>query len=294
MQEVQGTTVPFDLMWYGDVRKALDGMAPHGGWIEQCYVANCPLHHDEDWSFSFDLSTRRWRCDSGCGDGDLLSLGVRLWSCGIAEAVQGLIALCGPFRVVDRRYVYLDQNGEFAFEVVRFLPKGFDCRIPADWIWKDVYRGGPRLLYRLPEVLQATDVLIVEGEKDCETARTAGLVATCNIGGSRCWHDDYVGFFLGKNVHVVADADENGRYHARQVAGSLVPVAQSVKMIEFSGVKDLTEWMEAGGTRETLLELLAAAPALTYTEAAGWWHPGGAIKLARTADFLREPQGFYA
>lgn len=279
-----------DLMWHGDVRAALEAMAPGGAWEERCYTANCPLHHDENWSFSFDLCTRAWHCHSGCGDGDLLALGVRLWCCGVDAAIERIEAVCGSLYQVARRYPYLDQNGEFAFEVLRYSPKAFDCRIPTGWLWKDVYDDGPRMLYRLPEVIRASEVLIVEGERDCETAREVGLVATCNIGGSRAWHDDYIPFFRHKHVQVFPDADDNGRYHARHIAGSLIEVAAAVKMIEFVGVKDLTEWIDAGGTRDTLLALIASTPILSREDTRGWWEPGGPIRLVRAADFLREPQ----
>jgi hypothetical protein len=132
----------------------------------------------------------------------------------------------------------------------------------------------------------ATDVLIVEGEKDCETARSMGLVATCNPGGSSRWYRDYVDIFRGKRVHIVADADESGRRHARDIAGSLVPVAASVKLIEFSIGKDLTEWVEAGGTAEQLTEFFRSVPALEPQDVAGWWDPLRTIRLECEAAFL--------
>ena len=40
------------------------------------------------------------------------------------------------------------------------------------------------MLYRLVEVLEAPIVFIVEGEKDVETLRSHGFVATTNAGGA--------------------------------------------------------------------------------------------------------------
>lgn len=277
-------------MWRDDVRIIVGAIAPGGAWDGDAYAAPCPLHTDYDVSFAFDLVGRRWQCHSGCGDGDLVALGVRLWRCGIDEANARLLSLCTAPREVVQRYPYHDADGAFVFEVVRFSPKAFDTRIPVSWVWHDVTRGGPALLYRLPDVLLAEEVFVLEGEKDCETARALGLVATCNLGGSRRWREAHVPAFQGRHVRIIADSDENGRFHARQIAGSLLRVAASVRMIEFVGVKDLTEWVEGGGTRETLLALFETTPPVTAEEAAGWWTPGGPIQLASTAHFLLEPR----
>jgi len=115
-------------------------------------------------------------------------------------------------------------------------------------------------------------------------------VATCNPGGSSRWHRDYVEIFRGKRVEIISDADDGGRRHARQIAGSLVPVADSVKMIEFSGVKDLTEWVEAGGTLQELLAMFWNAPALQPRDVEGWWDPNGTVHLRCGASFLLEPE----
>jgi hypothetical protein len=284
-----------DLIWEGDVSKILAAALPNGFWQDNEYYALCPFHDDQDYSFSYQKLTRTWLCNADCGNGDLLALGVRLWNCGVEAAAEKLLSFCGgePSRVV-RRYPYLDAQGQFVFEIVRYAPKSFDGRIPAAWIWKNVVGGNSekqdRILYRLPEVLVAPEVLIVEGEKDCETARSLGLVATCNPGGSSRWHHDYVEVFRGKRVEIISDADDGGRRHARQIAGSLVPVADSVKMIEFSGLKDLTEWVEAGGTLQELLEIFWKTPALQPHDVEGWWDPKGTVLLQCGAQFVLKPE----
>jgi hypothetical protein len=51
---------------------------------------------------------------------------------------------------------------------------------------------GVRLVpYRLPAVLTAARVFVVEGEKDVQSIEKLGLVATCNAGGAGKWRDDY-------------------------------------------------------------------------------------------------------
>jgi hypothetical protein len=55
-------------------------------------------------------------------------------------------------------------------------------------------------------------------------------------------------------------ADEPGRKHAQQVAESLHGKAAAIKVVELPGAKDLTEWVERGGKRENLVDLLGSAP----------------------------------
>ena len=54
------------------------------------------------------------------------------------------------------------------------------------------------MLYRLPEVLRAKFVLVVEGGKDVETARKLEIVATCNPGGAGKWNQEYAESLHGK------------------------------------------------------------------------------------------------
>jgi hypothetical protein len=92
-------------------------------------------------------------------------------------------------------YNYTDENDKLLFQVVRFEPKGFRQRRPdgnGGWEWS--LNGTRRVLHRLPEVRKVKSVLVVEGEKDCETAHKLGFVATCNAGGAGKWR----GFIIWK------------------------------------------------------------------------------------------------
>ena len=50
-------------------------------------------------------------------------------------------------------------------------------------------QGVERVLYRLPEVLAAGEVWVVEGEKDADSLAALGIVATCNAGGAGKWSE---------------------------------------------------------------------------------------------------------
>jgi putative DNA primase/helicase len=161
-------------------------------------------------------------------------------------------------------YDYCDEPGKLLYQVVRYVPKDFRLRRPdGNGGWIPNLKGVRRVLYRLSDVLKAKSVLVAEGEKDCETAHKMGLVATCNAGGAGKWRENYSECLRGKHVAIIADADEPGRKHAQQVAKSLRSKAESVKVLELPGAKDLSLWVEKGGTRERLVELIRGTPEWT-------------------------------
>src|SRR5262249_7462098 len=98
-----------------------------------------------------------------------------------------------PPRIVAT-YDYTDEAGCLLYQVVRHEPKDFRQRRrdgKAGWAWN--LNGVSRVLYRLPEVLNAdpaATIWIVEGEKDVETLRAEGLVATTNPQGAGKWRPD--------------------------------------------------------------------------------------------------------
>lgn len=146
-------------------------------------------------------------------------------------------------------YPYTDEHGTVLFEVVRKEPKSFLQRQP-NGAWG---RGDARLVpYRLPEVLAAVEagdrVWICEGERDVEAMRAAGVVATCNAGGAGKWLPEFARYLGGADVTIVADRDEPGRQHARQVFASLNRVARSVSVVQAASGKDAADHLGAGRT----------------------------------------------
>lgn len=88
---------------------------------------------------------------------------------------------------------------------------------------------------------------LVEGEKDVDTlTKKLRLPAICSPHGAataknpaKKWDGAYNALFSGADVAVIPDNDEAGQAFARYVAGQLLPIAQSVKVL------DLTEeWKE--------------------------------------------------
>lgn len=161
-------------------------------------------------------------------------------------------------------YDYHAADGSLLFQVVRKEPKTFlqrrpDPQAPGGWTWK--VKGLRVEPYHLPDLLAAAGrktILIAEGEKDVDALRRLGLPATCNPGGAGKWPAYFSSYFRGARVVILPDNDTAGRDHARMVAASLHPVAESVRVLELPGLPpkgDVSDWIAAGGTRDALVAL---------------------------------------
>ena len=64
--------------------------------------------------------------------------------------------------------------------------------------------GVKRVPYRLPQLLDANEVYICEGEKDCDNLAQLGLVATTNPGGADKWPASFGKYFDGRHVVIAA------------------------------------------------------------------------------------------
>jgi hypothetical protein len=141
---------------------------------------------------------------------------------------------------------------------------------------------------RISEVFKADPVLIAGGDNDAATADGLGLTAICHSAAMGSWLP-YIEVFRGKTVWVLADADAAGVAQAKYIAGSLVGIAKSIRLIEaMPQSKNLTEWVERGGTLAALLKLISST---------GEWKPGARLSgrpldgpvLRRASEVMEEP-----
>lgn len=175
-------------------------------------------------------------------------------------------------------YPYPDETGKLLYEVGRVDPPGEKKKIMqrrpdgrGGWLWKlDNVR---RVLYRLPEVLEANTVFICEGEKAADALndklRAADLygdqVATTNSQGAGYWQDEFVVALDGKAVIVLPDNDDQGAKHATQVCSSIRArgKARSLKRLDLPNLPpkgDAADFFSSGRTVKGLLHLADAAP----------------------------------
>jgi len=230
------------------------------------FMALCPGHDDRQRSLSVTEVEGRIlpHCFAGCQLLDILKpLGLQpqdLFLNGNHNTRSGN-------RVIETTYDYTDASGKMLFQVVRYRPKHFTQRRPdskGGWIWN--LGKVKRVLYHLPEVVQAVQnhrtIFIAEGEKDADNLRQLGLTATCNPMGAGKWQTSYSESLKGANVIIIVDKDPPGRSHAQQVARSLTGKASSIKLLELPGeqVKDASDWIVAGGTKEELEHLATGVP----------------------------------
>jgi hypothetical protein len=240
----------------------LQGVRRHGPAKAQ---ALCPAHEDKRPSLSVDRADDGkllLHCHAGCTLRDVLAA--------MELTERDLLPERTSEAAREIHYDYPDENGRFLYQVVRNLGKKFVQRRPdgkGGWIYNlaDVRR----VPYRLPELIGAAPaqvVFVVEGEKDVDNLRRIGEVATTNPGGvgsSKLWQTPaFRDPLRGRHVVVLPDNDVPGRKHAEAVAAALHGCAKTVKVLALPALPpkgDVSDWIEAGGTREKLAELVTAA-----------------------------------
>ena len=159
-------------------------------------------------------------------------------------------------------YDYRSATGELVYQVLRQhaacksrpggYAKTFKQRRPdasGGWIYN--MDGVERVLYRMPEVITAKQVWVVEGEKDAETLARLGICATCNVGGAGKWMDAYSESLAKKVAVVCGDNDDPGRKHSKDVFDSLAGTAKSVRWVKVpESHKDITDYVSSFSSDE--------------------------------------------
>ena len=183
-------------------------------------------------------------------------------------------------------YQYLNQGGLHLYDVCRLEPKDFRQR-SADGTWKTA--GIPRVLYRLPELQGQTIAYLPEGERDVEGLRGLGLTATCNAGGAGKWRPEYTQQLKAaavEHVVILPDNDDPGRAHADMIAASCHAAGLKVKVVTLPDLPlkgDVSDWLDAGHTKDELIALVKATPLYVPTAASA--------KYAKATDSEPVPAG---
>lgn len=220
-------------------------------------MAKCPAHDDRNPSLALTERDGKIlaKCHAHCLQRDVFAA---LRHAGL-RAPEREQFTSGSKRIVAT-YDYTDERGQLLFQIVRYEPKDFRPRCPDGrngWIMKKHPRP---VLYRLPEVLEAAIVFLVEGEKDVETLRSRGFVATTNaFGASQPWLPQYTAALAGREVIIVPDNDASGWQYAKRAARNLLGHAAAVVILDDihkAGVKDISDWFGAGHSECELIALL--------------------------------------
>ena len=234
------------------------------------WYALCPAHEDTNPSLAITEKDGKlvFVCRAGCTQAVVLAaLKERgLWGANSAapRPADRVKRRGGTSGTIIATYDYLDAAGKLVGQVCRFEPKGFRQRRPngkGGWIWN--MKGVELPLYRLPELLAADpakSVIIVEGEKDVESLRSLGFIATTNPGGAGKWTEAWTQTMEARDVVLVGDADEPGRRHTQIVAAACFGHARRIRCCECSPPhKDVSDWIAAGASKQGIEGLIRRA-----------------------------------
>jgi hypothetical protein len=175
---------------------------------------------------------------------------------------------------------YRDEAGKLLFEVGRvgsgdtksILQRRPDGR--NGWIYK--LEDTRRVLYNLPDVLQARTVLVVEGEKPADAINeetkkigqygAGGYVATTAPHGAGKFRAEYAEIIKGKTVCVLPDNDEQGAAGANATLRVLADCGIEARRVELPNLPhkgDAADYLTNGGTIVKLFALCDVAPIWT-------------------------------
>jgi DNA polymerase len=179
-------------------------------------------------------------------------------------------------------FVYRHANGQPYLGVKKTSTKQFPQFHVENGRWVKGPPKGPKIPYRLPELIQAplnAWIAIAAGEKDAETAAALGFVATTNPEGERkgAWAPELNAWFYGRRIAIMEDHDATGEAHAIEVAEALRGIVSDIRIVTFHDLPihgDLTNWVQAKpgrGYKELLAKIEATPPSIPEL---GEWDAG--------------------
>lgn len=243
-----------------DVRNGSDGQRS----------GKCPFHEDRQASFSFNVEKGVWKCHAGCGEGGLKEFGRKL---SLPESsvpsldVRFNLSPNGTkvepdivkppsdapppsmqhsrLGAVSSSWCYRDADREPLFYVARYDVEGGKQIIPWSWDgsrWIAKAWPTPRPLYGLDRLSRepGKPVLVVEGEKACEAARTFvnGYAVVTWPGGAKALSKIDLSPLHGRKLLLWPDADEPGKAAMLQIGSTLVGYCPEIKLLDVQGQPD--------------------------------------------------------
>jgi hypothetical protein len=255
---------------------------------ENFVTSGCPVtqHKRGHRPVMIYSSTQTWYCHDCKRGGTAIDWEMIEKDVSAADAMQILgggrnSEVRKPKGKIVATYDYQDEDGNMLFQTVRFESKDFSQRRPdgkGGWTFNII--GVRRVLYRLPEVIEAQRVAIAEGEKDCDNLAALGFVATTNPLGAEKWRDEYSETLRGKDVVIfgdVGDADLKGERHVEQVIESLSGKAHSIRRVTLpDGYHDVSDYiasLPAKTAAEAIAKLIEETPVVDPRSSLGGGEP---------------------
>ena len=254
--------------------KTAEGLADalHARRCGSAWMAPCPVNEADGQPHEASLAIREkngkilFHCHAGCSQRDVIEA---LKDRGLWEHTEEWsewragIRYPAEWGTAIHEYRYTDAAGEFLYSVVRFSPKSFRPGYfnAGRWVWK---KHPQQVLYHLLEITEAPIVFLVEGEKDSETLRDWGFVATTVAGGAKApWLPQFTETLRGREVILVPDNDGPGWERALEISRELFGCVARLRVFDLpDGVKDISDWFAAGHSECELIAMLEGCHAV--------------------------------
>lgn len=221
---------------------------------DQIYV-HCPLHEDKKPSLSINIEDQVFKCH-GCGESGHLSELAKLMD----------VPYIGTEEVVEtQEYHYHDINGKLLFTLTKWRNLFQETQYK-----RDVTGVSQFVMYNIIAVKDAIkkgkDIIWVEGEKDVETLRSHGIVATTTPNGASGKLDitqEYFDILSQASITLMGDADEPGQKYLRRVGDILLKHGILTKIItpdlmgfqiSEKGGQDISDWVQIHRDLDQLLK----------------------------------------
>jgi hypothetical protein len=244
-----------------------------------------PFRQDHNPSFSVFEQDGLWFWrDHALGiGGDEVDFLIHGRACDKDDAIRAYHELAGvsmsditAYRTVARRgrlvevYHYLNADGKLVHETLRYEPKRFLQRRPAEpgmcagnkiakrdragnwWLW--TLHGIEPVLYHLPQIIGTgldTPIYLCEGEKDADALSSKwNVVTTTAPMGAGKWRPSYTESLRGRDIIIWGDRDPAGEKHIEGVAEALYPIAARVRIMDWHEL-----WPEAAADSTRKLDV---------------------------------------
>lgn len=230
----------------------------------------CPAHDDDNASLSIGTGSDNKiiiKCHAGCTTDEILSaIGLT-----ISDLFQDEKKPSKIYTGTERKeteYKYYDEYGNYYCSSVRIDTPGEKKSFIARVGKKNSMCGKKPILYNLHKIKKAIVneeiILIPEGEKQCDNIeKHFEMTATTNMGGASKWKPEYSDTLTWANCVILPDNDDPGEGHCDTICETLPKTAKSLKIVRLPNLPiggDVSDWIEAGGTKDQLLKLIESAP----------------------------------
>jgi 5S rRNA maturation endonuclease (ribonuclease M5)/transcriptional regulator len=228
------------------------------------YSARCPCRSHDDQKASLSIAETYegkilMHCHAGCN----------------FEAIrQELNIALNSSKIKDdhspnEHYYYHNEKMNILYRKVKTPSKSFYFEKFQNETWMPGLEGVRRVIYHLPEVISAISdnkvIAIAEGEKDVDTLRKYGYIATTNDtgGGKNKWNKTHSKYLQNAHVILFFDYDQTGIDHRDNVIKQLKGYVSSLKVIHLPSYevavkngKDISDWLKEGHTSAELKQII--------------------------------------